>query len=794
MWSAVRMTVVPAPLRPSRRSLLLSGALLGALGLAGCEPATGDGETEPEDPPPTLSMEPMQNHGSTIPAHAVLSGLTPIAPAGDRPFAALALVKRAYEDEMTVLRPDQYGEEPVPIDPGSTSVVADDSAVRARVITSSRTDGGWHSTLLTSEDLTDWEEIPLAQEVDLPVESAGDGLVASVQDGARIELWEVADDGAVAPLTPLEVPEGQQWRVQGLAREDGMIVLLLEVVELRSDQISDSSCTMVSADGGKSWSAPVPVVEDGTDPLVESIWRHGKQFVVLGGTRVQPEWAERRSYWRPTSWVSDDGKDFREVPVPLPRWGLDGWTWGEKGEVNAQTEMDMADLDWGAPVVLPDGGAMHLAITYENTHWIATRDAKGTWTVSERRTSFEDVIDEMVAMPDSVVVAFPGRVTGARLERGGRGADPWKMSWGGVPLSPSRRLVTDSGLCGTPVSLLFQQSTRELVVDEDDGSTEVVTHRGAWAFMVDGEEMATVEGLPEKAWQRDSLALRALEPGTVLLLGVEQDEEGTNRLRGHVSVDGDWVETSLDVARPSDVRSLSTIDGVHHLCVVTLLEDRDRYRLSPLVLTSSDGVEWEELMSPEAIDLPAEGAELGARILRVEKIDETIVGVGSTVGEDSYYRAASFVLEDGTWKVLPLEGAGLGSTITSLDRLGEDAVVRVWMAGLEAQGRIDAQGAVTLDDEPTEDVRGRIIDLGEGVLVAPGELLSSESGPDYGSCIWASRDGGASWGATVIPGAEGHRGTVHLLLDGDDLVALTSPGGAVLSHRIVDPRAQLGVG
>ena len=50
------MTVVPAPLRPSRRLLLLSGALLGALGLEGCEPATGDGETEPEDPPPTLSM------------------------------------------------------------------------------------------------------------------------------------------------------------------------------------------------------------------------------------------------------------------------------------------------------------------------------------------------------------------------------------------------------------------------------------------------------------------------------------------------------------------------------------------------------------------------------------------------------------------------------------------------------------------------------------------------------------------------------------------------------------------
>ena len=218
MWSAVRMTVVPAPLFPSRRSLLLSGALLGALGLAGCEPATGDGETEPEDPPPTLSMEPMQNHGSTIPAHAVLSGLTPIAPAGDRPFAALALVKRAYEGAMAVLTPDQHGNEPVPIDPGSTSVVADDSAVRARVITSSRTDGGWRSTLLTSENLTDWEEIPLAQEVDLPVESAGDGLVASVQDGARIELWEVADDGAVAPLTPLEVPEGQQWRVQGLAR------------------------------------------------------------------------------------------------------------------------------------------------------------------------------------------------------------------------------------------------------------------------------------------------------------------------------------------------------------------------------------------------------------------------------------------------------------------------------------------------------------------------------------------------------------------------------------------------
>lgn len=788
------MTVAPASLRPSRRSLLLSGALLGSLGLAGCDPATGDAETEPADPPPTLSMEPMQNHSSTIPAHAVFSRLTPIAPAGDRPFAALALVKRAYEDEMAVLRPDQHGGDPVPIDPGSTSAVADDSAVRARVITSSRADGGWRSTLLTSENLTDWEEVPLAQEVDLPVEAVGDGLVASIQDGTRIGLWEVADDGAVAPLTPLEVPEGQQWRVQDLAREDSTVVLLLEVVDLRSDQISDSSCTMLSADGGTSWTAPVPVVEDETDRLVESIWRHGKQFVVLGGTRVQPEWAESSACWRPTSWVSGDGKDFREAPIPLPRWGLDGWTWGEKGEVNAQTEMDMTDLDWGAPVVLPDGGVMHLAITYENIHWIATRDAEGTWTVSERRTPFEDVIDEMVAMPDAVVVAFPDTVAGTSLEQDDRGADQWQSMWGGVSLSPGRRLVTDSGLCGTPVSLLFLQSTREFVKDETDLSTEVVTHRGAWAFMVDEEEMATVEGLPEKAWQRDSLALRALEPGTVLLLGVERDEEGSNRLRGHVTVEGDWVETSLDVEHPRDIRSLTTIDGVHHLCVVALLEDGDRYRLSPLVLTSSDGVEWEELVSPDAIDLPAEGAEHGARILRVEKIGETIVGVGSTAGEDSYYRAASFVLEEERWKVLPLEGVGLGSTITSLDRLGEDVVVRVWMAGLEAQGHIDSRGAVTLDGAPTEDVRGRIIDLGEGMLVAPGELLSSESGPGYGSCIWASLDGGASWGATVIPGAEGHAGTVHLLVDGDDLVALTSPGGAVLSHRIVDPRAQLGAG
>jgi hypothetical protein len=788
------MTVAPASLHPSRRSLLLSGALLGSLGLAGCDPATGDGETERADPPPTLSMEPMRNHGSTIPAHAVFSRLTPIAPVGDRPFAALTLVNRAYEAEMVVLRPDQYGEESVPIDPGSSSVVADDSAVRARVITSSRDEGEWRSTLLTSENLTDWEETSLAQEVDLPVEAAGDGLVASIQDGARIGLWEVSDDGAVAPLTPLEVPEGQQWRVQDLAREDSTIVLLLEVVDLRSEQISDSSSTLLSADGGKTWSAPVPVVEDETDRLVVSIWRHGKHFVVLGGTRVRPEWAESASYWRPTSWVSDDGKDFREAPIPLPRWGLDGWTWGEKGEVNAQTEMDMMDLDWRAPVVLPDGGAMHLAITYENIHWIATRDAKGTWTVSERRTSFEDVIDEMVAVGDTAVVAFPGRVTGAALERDDRGADHWQTSWEGVSLSPGRRLITDSGLCGTPVSLLFLQSTREFVEDTTDSSTEVVTHRGAWAFMVDGEEMATVEGLPEKAWQRDSLALRALEPGVVLVLGIEQDEEGANRLRGHVTVEGDWVETSLDVERPSDIRSLTTIDGIHHLCIVTLLEDGDRYRLSPLVLTSSDGVEWEEPVSPEAIDLPDEGAELGARILRVEKIDETIVGVGSTVGEDRYFRAASFVLEGERWKVLPLEGVGLGSTISSLDRLGEDVVVRVWMAGLEAQGHIDAQGTVTLDGEPTEDVRGRIIDLGEGMLVAPGELLASESGPGYGSCIWASRDGGASWGATVIPGAEGHAGTVHLLVDGDDLVALTSPGGAVVSHRIVDPRAQLSAG
>ncbi len=786
------MTAVRAPLLPTRRSLLLSGAVLGSLGLVGCDPSMPEGAVEPEDlPPPTLSMEPLRNQTSTIPAHNVLASLVPIAPAGGRPFAALARVHRGYEDEMLVVRPDGVGEGSVPIDPLTIATAVDDSAVRARVLTSSPSDGRWRSTMLTSEDLVTWDETVLAEEVDLPVEVAGHGLLASSQDGSRIGLWELGDDGAVSPLVPLEVPEGQRWRVRGLARGDGTIVLLLEISDLRSDQIPASSRTLLSTDGGSTWSDPTPVVEDGSDQDVESLQRHGEQFLVLGGTRVQPEWSEGQSYRRPTSWVSDDGKVFREVPIPLPRWGLDGWTWGEKGAVDSETEIDMEDLDWHAPVVLHDGGALHLSVYYQDIVWIATREADGGWSISERMPQLEEVIDAAVAMPKAAVVVFPTRLTGTTLERAPySGIEGWEqMLSSGSRLAPRRRLVADSGLCGTPLSLLLQQSRRELVTDEEDSSTEVVTHHSAWTFKVDGDEVATVQGVPDEAWQRESLALRALEPGKVLLLGVERDDD-VRHLRAHVSVDGGWTQASLDVEHPADVWDLTTIDDVHHLCI-SVRQGEDGLELAPLVLTSTDGVEWTELVSPEAVDLPAEGAERGARILHVEKIGETLVGVGSTVGADSYFRAASFVLEGERWTALPLDGAGIGSTIVSLDPVGEGHSVRVWTVGLMEEGNIDAHGAVTVAGSPTEDSWGRIIDLGEGLLVAPGERLSSRGEGGYGSCIWASRDGGASWGATTIPGAEGHAGEVHLLIDGDDLIAVTAPGGAVVSHRIVDPRAQL---
>lgn len=786
------MTAVRTPLRPSRRSLLLSGAVLGSLGLAACDPDGEDHAEDPADlPPPSLVMEPLNGHSTMIPGEPVSSGLTPIAPAGDRPFSALLHTHVGYEDELHVVTPEHIGVGKVPIDPLSVSIAVDDSAARARVITSGLEDAGWRSTLLSSADLTTWEEVSLSEDVDLPVEIAGDGLVASRQDGSRIGLWALTDDGAVTVLTAIEVPEEQLWHVRGLARVEDTVVLLLATSDLRSDQIPEAYRTVLSTDGGITWSDPVPVVEDGTDDDVESLRRHGQQFVLLGGTRVQPEWSENTSYRRPTSWVSDDGKEFREVAVPLPKWGLDGWTWGTKGEVDAETEVDMEDLGLSAPVVLPDGGAMHLPIYFEDVLWVATRDVDGSWAVTERRPQLGEVIDEAVVMPDSVLVSYPDAVEGARLEFDTTwNTEGWERTRP-FETSPGRRLVCDSGPCGTPLSLLVQRDTRELVRDKEDSSTEIVHHRGAWTFMIDDDEVVAVDGVPDEAWKREYLELRALGPGTVLLLGEERDEDGVPHQRAHVSVDGDWVDTSIDVENVIDVWDLTTIDEIHHLCVAARRRIGDEYLHLPVILTSSDGVEWTELGSADSWELPASGAEGGARVIHVEKVGETVMGAGSTLGEDGYYRAASFVLDDETWKTQPLEGAGIGSSIVTIDPVGDEFSVRVWTADLMEEGKIDESGTVTVDGAPTRDEWGRVIDLGDGLLVAPGAMLTNESGAAYGSCVWASRDGGASWGATTIPGSSGHSAAVHLLVDGEDLVAVTGPGGAVVAHRIVDPRAQL---
>lgn len=79
----------------------------------------------------------------------------------------------------------------------------------------------------------------------------------------------------------------------------------------------------------------------------------------------------------------------------------------------------------------------------------------------------------------------------------------------------------------------------------------------------------------------------------------------------------------------------------------------------------------------------------------------------------------------------------------------------------------------------------------QGLLVAPGDLWPSEHGEGFGLCVWSSRDGGWSWGASMVPGNGGRSLTVHLLRDGQDLVAVTVRWGEVVAQRIVDPRGQL---
>ncbi|GAA4528479.1 hypothetical protein GCM10023160_26260 [Brachybacterium paraconglomeratum] len=72
--------------RPTRRSLLLAGAVLAPLGLAGCDPEGGEGTEEEPPPRAAVTLAPMATSEALLPTAPVRVGTWNVSPSSGHPW------------------------------------------------------------------------------------------------------------------------------------------------------------------------------------------------------------------------------------------------------------------------------------------------------------------------------------------------------------------------------------------------------------------------------------------------------------------------------------------------------------------------------------------------------------------------------------------------------------------------------------------------------------------------------------------------------------------------------------
>lgn len=772
--------------RPTRRSLLLSGAVLTPLGLAGCDPEGSEGvEEEPPPPRPTLTLAPMTTSEDLVPEEPVRQGSWNVSPTPRHPMAMLVSRLRSLERDLWVLTLENPEGMQIPIDPATTRVSADRHGGPVQVLAETAEGVRLRHALWRSADLESWSQTDLGAAIDRRAAAFGDGVVVSEARGGSLSVWVVGEDAEIAALSPVPVPEGQDWEVEDVACSGSTIRVLVT-----STAAGEGKPGLVSSeDGGVSWAEWENLPQEGESTTAHSIRALAGVFVIVGDHEVSLEWGEERTQRRPTAWSITEGEAPIQEQIPLPAFGIDGWNHSVRGDLSMSTPVDWTDV-WGtAPIADVAAGVIHCALHYGDDCRSATRAKDGHWSVSGVDAYAPFSVAEAVASPVGQILLSETRAVSRR------GASEQFTS--GLSFTPAWTYHrTAHGITDGIDAVLRNTAQTSERDDTHFSSTPEHSNRG---LRIVEDQLEPADGLPDGASGWGWGEVHHPADGIELVTGrVPEEADSRFHLVARVRLEEDWVEVEgLELPGVFQIGTATSVEGMVYLPAAG--NEEEGTSLGGIAVHASpDGISWEK---QGTVDMSvAEEAEFAGRVCisSVTAMDGAIIGLGWAHDEEGVSRAVTFLRQDEIWVPQLVADLSTDSSLEAAYALGD----RIWVTGVQGDRRIHgllaADGTVSQLALSTEqELRTRILDLGDGVLLAGGWLDRSPSEADsgaqtgYGSCVWASHDDGATWTATLLPGHENRFPWVHLARDGEDVLALVEQRDAPVGYRIVDAGGQV---
>lgn len=777
------MTTAAAPSHrwPRRRSVLLGSALLGSFALASCEDATPDEANPSQRVPVTLEFEQMVTDAELWPEDRTRVGAWAISPGPDRPMSLLLHFDDQLTGTLDVVTLEKALSSKVDLPPSAVGVLVDGHADRVRVVTWSVADGHYKHLAMTSADLETWEQTPLSEGIDCSLDAAGGGLVVSGDMDGEVRAWDVADDGTVTALPALEVPEGQEWGVEGIQRSGSTIVLLVTVREGTRQRVP---MTVTSTDDGATWAEPSPLRVEGASPVAGELLPVGEGFLVVRSQEEMSTVAPGRRTARPTAWSSEDGLSFEQESIPVPAWGLEGFMSGET-ELAPDTPIDWIEVGRGRAVLSPARDQVHLMVHTRDDPRTAIRSAEGTWTTSALGGTTMQPVLGGVSDPSGWVVYSDIWVHGRQAE----------MQQGpeviyNVSFAKPRHLRAGHRVMGQGTSALLLIT--EGVSVRTDEQVAGARFQRTTGMSILGLEITSSPDLPDEVSVHTGAVLdQAGEELTFLTgEGFDLDELSATKSLVWASADGIAWEASSGLPEEAAIEVVppTVVEGTYYLPTAQWEDtDRGRSHLRATVYSSPDGLSWEAASEndPQATDVGAGTAAIET----IAGVNGSVIGLGFVRDEDDIRRAATFTLVDGTLEMHPVVDAGAGSLLSTQATVGGEVHAALHgSSNRYIQVRIAEDGSADEIYRSTcREQRQLSLDLGNGALIATGWI--EQPGTAIGACLWASRDGGDNWDATVIPLHEGRFPDLSLLRDGEDVVVLADDPDGPRGYRLVDARA-----
>jgi hypothetical protein len=775
-------TAAHARMKPTRRTALGGLVALGLLGTTGCDAIrslAGKAGIGTSDSGPQVTLDPLTTPGTLMASQSTVPQYTFIPPGPDRDLAIAYVLSSRFERSGGIATAGAGKTLELPLEPttsglwGLTPRKGD-----ARLLVTRAEGSGLTHDLMTSADLKSWDTHPLGDALQGRVEATGAGVIAGRQRDDGVPIWFVDEDDAkdgdgpgvtVTQAGTFPLAEDEYWKTSGVARS-GDDVVLLGTLAVAGDG-PEIKCTVHSGDGGETWDDPVKIpLGDASSGSATEIIVHRKEFVLLGRIRAssKPVFPDG-TYDAPCCWVSADGTAFKaETVKPAEAGSKSVWT-DDSGKQTAHAEED-TPMVWenytaGAPMLSADGKSLHVPFMFQDGFHVATRSAKGKW-VNKHPHAYGDIplSRGMTDGGDAVFLADPGVMTCEK------GATKIRSA---VEATPSATIaLANVSDAGWGVIARFQSRIMGRQGDFHDG---VKSDTSVKAFDI-SEEGFVPDEVPPGADSSDvkSVFVGAVPDG-LQVSSVERKtpEDGAPPVQVFAREEGgDWDEAKGFPEKDEiDFKHLDKIDDTYYLFGSVTKSSDDGSRAE--IWTSQDGHEWHA----------AGGLPDDATLYGVVDTGEDVLALGTrrdTDGKDERTVPCLLRQKGDGWEKHTTDGLPESCSLVWGKKIGDTVHVRGSLfpdaSGWTAEWVLGEDGFEEVHRNDASASRGNplVLDEDGDLLLAGGTIDDPELGS--GGAVFASKDGGATWGVTPVPGQEGRFEAVSVFDVGDDVVVLTQAG------------------